>query len=39
MRAFLMYVLQNYKEWKTFLLAKIEQLIRKKNAKKARKDG
>ncbi len=39
MRAFLLHVLQNYKAWKTFLLAKLEQLIRQKNAKKSHKDG
>lgn len=39
MRAFLLHVLQNYKAWKTFLVAKVGQLIRQRNAKKARKDG
>jgi hypothetical protein len=39
MRAFLLHVLQNYKAWKTFLIAKANQLIRQRNAKRARKDG
>ena len=37
MRAFLLHLMMNYKAWKTFFFAKIEQVVRARKAKGPKK--